>query len=72
MDYNQLIDAHVDRKADITIAAQPVTMDEASAMGIFRFDTSGQIVAFEEKPKPDRLNQKSVLAIPANSSCGES
>ena len=26
-------------------------------MGIFRFDRSGQIVAFEEKPKPDRLEE---------------
>ena len=26
------------------------TLDDASAMGIFRFDRSGQIVAFEEKP----------------------
>src|ERR1700724_3871784 len=43
MDYNGLIDAHVDSKADITIAAQPVTMEDASAMGIFRFELSGQI-----------------------------
>src|SRR5207247_10401868 len=34
MDYGDLIDAHVDRKADITIAAQPVTAEEASAMAI--------------------------------------
>lgn len=67
MDYNQLMDAHVERKADITIAAQPVTMDEASAMGIFRFDINGQIVAFEEKPKPDRLTQIG-QSIPANAS----
>jgi glucose-1-phosphate adenylyltransferase len=65
MDYNRLIGAHVDRKADITIAAQPVSMVEASAMGIFRFDTSGQIVAFEEKPKPDRLTQIG-QSIPVN------
>ena len=67
MNYNQLIGAHVDRKADITIAAQPVTMGEASAMGNFRFGISGQIVAFEEKPKPDRLNQIG-QSIPANAS----
>ena len=40
---------------DITIAAQPVDPDTATQMGIFRFDVSGNIVAFEEKPKPDRL-----------------
>jgi glucose-1-phosphate adenylyltransferase len=57
MDYNDLVDAHVDRKADITIAAQPVPIDEAPAMGIFRFDAGGRIVAFEEKPNLDRLRQ---------------
>jgi glucose-1-phosphate adenylyltransferase len=57
MDYNEMVDAHIDRRADITIAAQPVNADDAPAMGIFRFDRSGRIVAFEEKPKPDRLKE---------------
>ena len=57
MDYNSLIDAHVESKADITIAAQPVSIEDAPAMGIFRFDRGGQIVGFEEKPKADRLAQ---------------
>lgn len=57
MDYSALISAHVDSKADITIAAQPVTAEDACAMGIFRFDLDGQILAFEEKPKADRLAQ---------------
>ncbi|HEY2906044.1 MAG TPA: glucose-1-phosphate adenylyltransferase [Vicinamibacterales bacterium] len=65
MDYCELVDAHVDRKADITIAAQPVSTAEATAMGIFRFDRSGQIVAFEEKPKADRLLEIG-QSIPAN------
>jgi len=55
MDYTELIDAHIDRQADVTIAAQPVPSDLASAMGIFRFDRGGQIVAFEEKPDATRL-----------------
>src|SRR5437868_12149047 len=38
MDYNEFVDEHIDRKADITIAAQPVTRSDASSMGIFRFD----------------------------------
>jgi glucose-1-phosphate adenylyltransferase len=57
MDYSEMIDAHCDGRADITIAAQPVSIDDASAMGIFRFDRGGQIVAFEEKPKRERLNE---------------
>src|SRR5262245_54783597 len=55
MDYTELIDAHIDRNADVTIAAKPVSPDIASEMGIFRFDRSGQIVAFEEKPVAARL-----------------
>src|SRR3954469_4476012 len=57
MDYCDLVNDHVKRGADITIAAQPVSIEDASAMGIFRFDRSGQINAFEEKPKRDRLEE---------------
>src|SRR5438477_9602771 len=38
MNYNELVQAHIDQRADITIAAQPVSTDDATAMGIFRFD----------------------------------
>src|ERR671935_1084696 len=55
MDFCDLIDAHIDRKADITIAAQPVTPADASSMGFLRFDRTGRIVAFEEKPDARRL-----------------
>ena len=55
MDYSEMVDAHVDRRADVTIAAQPVGLADATQMGIFRFDRSGQIVAFEEKPDEARL-----------------
>src|SRR4249920_2398592 len=37
MDYCELIDSHIERKADITIAAQPVDPVEATQMGILRF-----------------------------------
>src|SRR5881392_2990743 len=38
MDYGRVLDAHIDSRADITIAAQPVMIGDASSMGIFRFD----------------------------------
>lgn len=57
MNYMQLLHAHVDRNADITIAALPSTPADATGMGIFTFDRSDQIVAFEEKPNTDRLRQ---------------
>ena len=57
MDYRALVEAHRQRGADITIAAQPVDADTATQMGIFRFDRDGRIVAFEEKPKAPRLSE---------------
>jgi glucose-1-phosphate adenylyltransferase len=67
MDYCELIDAHKQQGADITIAAQPVDPDTATQMGIFRFDRDGSIVAFEEKPKPPRLAEIG-RSIPAGAS----
>jgi glucose-1-phosphate adenylyltransferase len=55
MDFTELIDSHIESRADITIAAQPVTPEGATEMGIFRFDERGQIGGFEEKPKRERL-----------------
>jgi glucose-1-phosphate adenylyltransferase len=55
MNYAALLDAHVTGRADITIAALPVTAEDATGMGIFTFDAHGAIAGFEEKPTPDRL-----------------
>ncbi len=57
MDYCDLIDSHVDHRADITIATQPVTAEGASDLGIFCFDRGGRIVTFEEKPSRQRLEE---------------
>ena len=57
MDYQRLLDAHIEREADITIAALPTTPDDATAMGIFTFDRDGRIVGFEEKPNAARLSE---------------
>src|SRR5262245_15938261 len=66
MNYSEMVDAPVDRRADITIAAQPVPPSDATAMGSFRFDRRGQIVAFEEKPDAGRL-QEMGSSIPGGS-----
>ena len=55
MDFSELIDAHIESQADITIAAQPVTPRDATGMGILRFDALGHISGFEEKPDAARL-----------------
>lgn len=57
MDFGELIESHIDRDADITIAAQPVSADDATQMGILRCDPSNQVVGFDEKPQAARLDE---------------
>jgi glucose-1-phosphate adenylyltransferase len=57
MDFCEMIDAHIESRADITIAAQPVTPHDATQMGIFKFAGDGQIAGFEEKPNAARLTE---------------
>ena len=69
MDFCEMIDAHIEDGADITIAAQPVSPSDATQMGIFRFDTTGRIVGFEEKPTAERLGEIGT-SIPRGSTLG--
>jgi len=69
MDFCELIDAHIETGADITIAAQPVNAADATQMGVFRFDALGQINGFEEKPNAARLSEMKSSA-PAGSTVG--
>jgi len=69
MDFVELIESHIETGADITIAAQPVTFDDATQMGILRFDELGHIAGFEEKPKAERLAEIG-SSIPKGSTAG--
>jgi glucose-1-phosphate adenylyltransferase len=69
MDLAELIESHIERDADITIAAQPVSLEQAADMGIFSFDASGQITGFEHRPGTDRLGAMRSSA-PPNSPAG--
>lgn len=51
MDIRQMIDFHLDRGADVTVAAMPVPIEQASAFGIIDAEESGRIKAFIEKPE---------------------
>ena len=58
MDYDKMLTAHKQRKADATIAVLNVSLKEASRFGIMNTNEDGTIYEFEEKPaKP-----KSTLA----------
>ena len=52
MDYSLMLNFHKAKKADITMAAMPVPIEEASRFGILITDPeSGRITDFQEKPK---------------------
>jgi len=50
MDIGQMVDFHVENKADITIAALPVPRAEARGFGIIKVDESWRVQGFQEKP----------------------
>ena len=60
MDYEVMLDFHKEKGADVTIAAMPVPMEEASRFGIVVTDEEKRITAFEEKPEHPRSNLASM------------
>ncbi|MDE6957389.1 MAG: glucose-1-phosphate adenylyltransferase [Lachnospiraceae bacterium] len=60
MDYEVMLDYHKESKADITIAAMPVPIEEASRFGVVITDDDGKITEFEEKPEVPRSNLASM------------
>lgn len=57
MDFQQMIDDHVQRGADISIATIPVGEREAPEFGILKSDEQSMITSFIEKPKKDILGE---------------
>ena len=49
MDVSQMIDTHIALDADVTIAAIPVTKEEARDFGVLEVDPEGRVLAFHEK-----------------------
>ena len=60
MDYEVMLDFHKANKADVTIAAMPVPMEEASRFGIVVTDDESRIKEFEEKPEKPSSNLASM------------
>src|SRR3989449_3791560 len=50
MDVTQMLAFHQAAGADVTIAARPVPVEDASAFGVLRVDRRGCVVEFAEKP----------------------
>ncbi len=50
MNFNDVVQQHLDKKADVTIATKPVGRREAGSLGILQADKNMRIVNFVEKP----------------------
>lgn len=57
MDFQQMIDDHIARGADISIATIPVGERDAPEFGILKADDKSMITSFIEKPKKDILGE---------------
>lgn len=55
MDYREFVRHHIDTRADITMAVQPVGVELAPGLGILKCDAGGRIRDFIEKPRPEIL-----------------
>lgn len=60
MDYEVMLEYHKANNADVTIAAMPVPIEEASRFGILITDDNNRITEFEEKPEAPRSNLASM------------
>lgn len=50
MDYGRILAAHVERKADLTVACIEVPIKDAKGFGVMSVDEEDRIVEFKEKP----------------------
>jgi glucose-1-phosphate adenylyltransferase len=64
MDYSNMLEGHVDKGADCTVACIEVPLEEASGFGVMAVDDSMRIVDFLEKPKePPAISGKPARAL---------
>jgi glucose-1-phosphate adenylyltransferase len=49
MDYEEMLNFHLDKKADVTVAVHPVERSLVPGLGILKCDASGRIASFIEK-----------------------
>ncbi|GJV66949.1 glucose-1-phosphate adenylyltransferase large subunit 1-like protein [Tanacetum coccineum] len=60
MDYLNLLQNHIDRDADITVSCVPVGKSRAPDFGLLKFDNTGKVIQFAEKPKGEDLQAMQV------------
>lgn len=60
MNYDEMLDYHKEKNAELTVAVRPVPWKEASRFGIMFADEDGTITEFQEKPKEPKSNLASM------------
>ncbi|MFR9279596.1 glucose-1-phosphate adenylyltransferase [Levyella massiliensis] len=60
MNYNELLDVHIRKGAEATIAVMEVPWNEAPRFGIMNTDEEDRIIEFEEKPAKPKSNLASM------------
>lgn len=55
MDLRRVINFHIEQKADITVAAVPVSADSATNLGLMKVQEDGRAIAWREKPRFEEL-----------------
>ena len=57
MDYNKVLDYHIEKKADITVVCKDMPAGtDVSRFGIVRMNEDARIIEFEEKPMVSHSN----------------
>ncbi len=51
MDYGEMLAAHVENQADLTIGCFEVSVDEARSFGVMQVDKDWRVTRFDEKPE---------------------
>lgn len=55
MDFREVLQTHIEKSADLTIATIPVPHREATALGLMQVNGERRITRFAEKPKEDSV-----------------
>ena len=55
MNYGLMLEQHLKTGADVTLATLPIEPDEVSRFGVVEVSKTGEVVAFQEKPKTTTL-----------------
>lgn len=60
MNYRDIIQAHKDKEADITIVYKPIEKKDLTKLGIMKLDENERVLEFEEKPIEPQTNNASL------------